>query len=207
MSATPDPMSTKRSFLADLGKGAFWLVVFRGVLAVAFGILILVAPAAVTVALGVYVGAWLIVDGILTIFNANASRRSKRPWGLELAAGIAYIIAGVVILLTPVMFALLTGSFILWLLAGGMIVRGLFSIFSKTLRGWSKALGVLDIIFAVILVIVLVTSPAAAVAALLWIIGIYTIVFGATLITMAVAARTAHKKTSQQVTEAPSEEV
>ncbi|HJA61200.1 MAG TPA: DUF308 domain-containing protein, partial [Candidatus Brevibacterium intestinavium] len=56
-------------------------------------------------------------------------------------------------------------------------------------KGWSKVLGVIDIIFAIVMAVVLFSSPGAALMALVWIIGIYTIVFGAFLIIMAIMAR------------------
>src|SRR5699024_12364413 len=69
------------------------------------------------------------------------------------------------------------------------LVRGIFSLASASFEGWSKALGVIDIIFAIVMAVVLFSSPGAALMALVWIIGIYTIVFGAFLIIMAIMVR------------------
>ncbi|RAC10105.1 hypothetical protein DN539_33470, partial [Burkholderia multivorans] len=91
-------------------------------------------------------------------------------------------------------FAIASGIVILWLMAFGMLVRGIFTLASKAFRGWSKLLGVLDIIFAIIVMIVVFTSPASAVTALLWIIGVYVIVFGIFLIVMAFTARSQAKR-------------
>ncbi|WP_350269486.1 DUF308 domain-containing protein [Brevibacterium sp. CBA3109] len=190
-----NPADATRSLLTNLGKGVFWVVILRGVLAILFGILILAAPAAVAIALGIYVGAWLLVDGVLTIINAMNARKTNQAWGWELAAGIAYIVAGLVIAVIPLSFAVITGGFILWMLAGGMLVRGILTLASKSFQGWSKLLGVLDIVFAIIVVIVLFTNPGAALAALVWIVAVYTIVLGILLITMAFLARSQTKKT------------
>jgi len=190
-----DPSSTVRSLMTDLGKGVFWVVLLRGILAVLFGILLLAAPAAMAVALGIWVGAWLIVDGILEIISATHARKKNLPWGWELAAGIAYIIGGIVIMILPMAFAVISGTVILLMMAGGMLVRGIFSVASKSFKGWSKVLGVLDIIFAVIMFIVVVANPGAALLALVWIIAFYTIVFGIFLIVMAFVARSRTKKT------------
>lgn len=189
-----NPAGAAQTLMTNLGKGVFWVVIVRGVLAIVFGILILAAPTAVAIALGIYVGAWLLVDGVLTIINAMNARKSGLPWGWELTAGIAYIVAGLVIAITPLSFAVITGVFILWMLAAGMLVRGVLSLASKSFRGWSKLLGVLDIVFAIIVVIVLFTNPGAALAALVWIIAVYTILFGILLISMAFVARSQTKK-------------
>lgn len=194
MSASPNPINPAQSLMNNLGKGVFWVVIVRGILAILFGILILAAPAAVAVALGIFVGAWLAVDGVLTIISANSARKANLHWGWELTAGIAYVVAGLIIAIIPLSFAVITGVFILWMLAVGMLIRGVFSLASKSFKGWSKLLGVLDIIFAIIMIVVLFSNPGAALAALVWIVAVYTIVFGIFLIIMAIMARSQTKK-------------
>ncbi|SMY05519.1 Uncharacterized membrane protein HdeD, DUF308 family, partial [Brevibacterium aurantiacum] len=176
-----------RSLMTELGRGAFWAVLIRGILAVLFGILLLAAPAAMAVALGIWVGAWLIVDGIFEITHALQARKQNLSWGWELAGGIAYMIV-------PLTFAVMGGTVILLMMASGMLIRGVLSVASKSFKGWSKALGVLDIIFAVIMFIVVFSNPGAALLALAWIVAIYTIVFGIFLIIMAFVARSQTKK-------------
>lgn len=196
--ATPqnptNPSGTVRSLMTELGKGAFWAVLIRGILAVLFGILILSAPAAMALTLGILMGAWLAIDGVFEIIHAIHARRQNLSWGWELAAGIAYVIGGIVIMIMPLTFAIMGGTVILLMMASGMLIRGILSVASKSFKGWSKALGVLDIIFAVIMFIVVFSNPGAALLALAWIVAIYTIVFGLSLIIMAFVARSQTKK-------------
>ena len=196
--ATPqnptNPSGTVRSLMTELGKGAFWAVLIRGILAVLFGILILSAPAAMALTLGILMGAWLAIDGVFEIIHAIHARRQNLSWGWELAAGIAYVIGGIVIMIVPLTFAVMGGTVILLMMASGMLIRGILSVASKSFKGWSKALGVLDIIFAVIMFIVVFSNPGAALLALAWIVAIYTIVFGLSLIIMAFVARSQTKK-------------
>ncbi|KAB1942007.1 HdeD family acid-resistance protein [Brevibacterium linens] len=196
--ATPqnptNPTGAVRSLMTELGKGAFWAVLIRGILAVLFGILLLAAPAAMAVALGIWVGAWFIVDGIFEIAHALQARKQNLSWGWELAGGIAYVIGGIVIMIVPLTFAIMGGTVILLMMASGMLIRGVLSVASKSFKGWSKALGVLDIIFGVIMFIVVFSNPGAALLALVWIIAIYTIIFGIFLIVMAFVGRSKTKK-------------
>src|SRR5699024_8042465 len=120
---------------------------------------------------------------------ANSVRKNGLSWGWELAAGIAYVLAGLIIAIAPVSFAVISGVFILWMMVIGTLVRGNFSLASASFEGWSKALGVIDIIFAIVMAVVLFCSPGAAIMAMVWIIGIYTIVLGAFLIIMAIMVR------------------
>ena len=196
--ATPqnptNPSGTVRSLMTELGKGAFWAVLIRGILAVLFGILLFSAPAAMALTLGILMGAWLAIDGVFEIIHAIHARRQNLSWGWELAAGIAYVIGGIVIMIMPLTFAIMGGTVILLMMASGMLIRGILSVASKSFKGWSKALGVLDIIFAVIMFIVVFSNPGAALLALAWIVAIYTIVFGLSLIIMAFVARSQTKK-------------
>jgi uncharacterized membrane protein HdeD (DUF308 family) len=198
MSASHNPAEssgTARSLMTELGKGVFWVVLVRGILAVIFGILLLSAPAAMATVLGIFVGAWLLVDGVLEITHATHARKRNLSWGWELAAGIAYVIGGIVIMIVPLSFAVIGGTVILLMTAGGMLVRGILSVASKSFKGWSKALGVLDIVFALIMFFIVISNPGAALLALVWIIAVYTIVFGIFLIVMAFVARSKTKKT------------
>ena len=196
--ATPqnptNPSGSVRSLMTELGKGAFWAVLIRGILAVLFGILILSAPAAMALTLGILMGVWLAVDGVFEIIHAIHAHRQNLSWGWELAGGIAYVIGGIIIMVVPLTFVVIGGTVILLMMASGMLIRGILSVASKTFRGWSKILGVLDIIFAIIMFIVVFSNPGAALIALAWIIAIYTIIFGIFLIIMAFAARSQTKK-------------
>ena len=196
--ATPqnptNPSGSVRSLMTELGKGAFWAVLIRGILAVLFGILILSAPAAMALTLGILMGAWLAIDGVFEIIHAIHARRQNLSWGWEMVGGIAYIIGGIIIMVVPLTFVVIGGAVILLMMASGMLIRGILSVASKTFRGWSKILGVLDIIFAIIMFIVVFSNPGAALLALAWIIAIYTIIFGIFLIIMAFVARSQTKK-------------
>ena len=196
-SGVPDPLDQARSLLHSVSKGVFWVIIVRGVLAVVLGVLLIAAPAPMAAAIGIFIGAWLVVDGVLTILNANTARKSGLPWGWELAAGIAYVLAGLIIAIAPVSFAVISGVFILWMMVIGTLVRGIFSLASASFKGWSKVLGVIDIIFAIVMAVVLFSSPGAALMALVWIVGIYTIAFGALLIIMAIMARKQTKQSRQ----------
>ena len=97
-------------------------------------------------------------------------------------------------MIVPLTFAVMGGTVILLMMASGMLIRGILSVASKSFKGWSKALGVLDIIFGVIMFIVVFSNPGAALLALVWIIAIYTIIFGIFLIVMAFVGRSHTKK-------------
>ena len=72
-----------------------------GLLSVAAGIAIIVWPEPGLLAVAIFLGAWLIVSGTLTIAGAFAARRLLPDWWLLLILGLLEIPLGVLALATP----------------------------------------------------------------------------------------------------------
>ncbi|SDS94786.1 Uncharacterized membrane protein HdeD, DUF308 family [Brevibacterium siliguriense] len=192
------PSSTGEWGLKDFSRGTFWVLIIRGIVAVVLGLLLILAPSAVVVILGISIGAWLCGDGVLTILNSITSRKNGDSWGWELASGIAFALIGVVIVLLPSIFTVVTGSVILWMVAFGILTRGILGLFSQSLRRWSKVLAVVDIVFALALMFALLFNPTATVVALLLIVGVYAIVLGLIMVTTAFSVRSQAKQRGVQ---------
>jgi uncharacterized membrane protein HdeD (DUF308 family) len=75
--------------------------VVTGLLSIAAGIVVIVWPGPGVVALAIFLGAWLIVVGTLTISGAFAARRVMPDWWLLLVTGLLEIPLGVLALADP----------------------------------------------------------------------------------------------------------
>jgi uncharacterized membrane protein HdeD (DUF308 family) len=75
--------------------------VITGLLSVAVGIAIIVWPGPGLVAVAVFLGAWLIVVGTLSISGAFAARRLLPDWWLLLVTGLLEVALGVLALANP----------------------------------------------------------------------------------------------------------
>ena len=75
--------------------------VITGLLSAAAGVLIIVWPSPGLIALGVVLGAWLIVVGTLSISGAFAVRKLLPDWYLLLITGLLEIPLGVLALANP----------------------------------------------------------------------------------------------------------
>lgn len=75
--------------------------VITGLLSVAVGIAIIVWPAPGIVAVAIFLGAWLIVMGTITISGAFAARRIMPDWWLLLITGLLEVPLGVLALADP----------------------------------------------------------------------------------------------------------
>src|SRR6476620_9347903 len=75
--------------------------VVSGLLSIAAGLVIIAWPGPGIVALAIFLGAWLIVIGTLTITGAFAARRILPDWWLLLITGLLEIPLGVLALADP----------------------------------------------------------------------------------------------------------
>ncbi|HUA03765.1 MAG TPA: DUF308 domain-containing protein [Solirubrobacteraceae bacterium] len=77
------------------------LNVITGLLSIAVGVAIIVWPAPGIVAVAIFLGAWLIVMGTLTISAAFAARKIMPNWWLLLITGLLEVPLGVLALADP----------------------------------------------------------------------------------------------------------
>jgi uncharacterized membrane protein HdeD (DUF308 family) len=168
--------------LAQFGR-AWWLVTLRGVAAVVFGGLAFIWPGMTILALILVWGAYAIADGVLALIAAYRVRERGRPMLALLLIGVLGLAAGIVAFIWPGLTALA----LLLLIAAWAFVMGIFQIAAairlrrEIRHEWLLALsGALSVAFAALLVV----NPGAGALALLWVIAVYAIVFGALLIAL-----------------------
>jgi uncharacterized membrane protein HdeD (DUF308 family) len=166
----------------------WWALFLRGVVAVLFGILTFIWPGLSLAVLVLLFGAYVLVDGLFAIVAAmKAPARNKRWWVL-LIEGIVGVIIGVLTFFWPAMTALALLYFIaLWALITGVLEIGAAIRLRKSISNeWLLVIsGFLSILFGLALVIV----PVAGALAVVWLIGVYAIVFGVLIIALSFRLR------------------
>lgn len=162
----------------------WWAVALRGLVAIIFGILTLVAPHITLLVLIIYFGAYALVDGILAVYLAIRGRDNLRHWGWLLFQGIVGILIGILTFRWPGVTTFVLLAFI----AAWAIITGISEIFEAIeLRRvihneWAMILsGVASVLFGLILII----FPASGILALIVVVGIYAIIFGLLLLFLA----------------------
>jgi uncharacterized membrane protein HdeD (DUF308 family) len=107
--------------------------VLTGLLSIALGVAIIVWPAPGIVAVAIFLGAWLIVIGTLTISSSLAARRFLPDWWLVLILGLLEVPLGVLALADPgaTLAAIITVGGI-WAVAVG-VMRVILSFEVKSL--------------------------------------------------------------------------
>ena len=162
---------------------SWWAMVLRGIAAIAFGILAFIWPQITLVALIFLWGVYALVDGAFSIAAGIKSHGEYKRWWLLLLEGILSVAAGLVAFVMPGITALV----LLILIAAWAIVTGIFEIAAaiqlrKEIRGeWLLALaGVASVLFGLAMFV----NPVACALAVMWLIGVYAIVFGVLMIAL-----------------------
>jgi uncharacterized membrane protein HdeD (DUF308 family) len=166
--------------------GNWWALLLRGIAAVIFGLAALFWPGLTLLVLVLFFGAYALVDGVLAIV-AGVRGSGRRRW-LLLAEGLLGILAGLVTFFYPN----ITAFVLLYVIAFWAIFTGILKVvMAISLRReieneWLMGLsGALSVLFGILLA----ALPGVGLLSLVWLLGIYTIVFGVALIVLSFRVR------------------
>ena len=168
---------TGRGLLRSLADN-WWLLLLRGLAAVAFGVVAFLWPGLTLITLTWLWGAYALSDGVIAIwaaFNASGGEAGPRWWlGL---GGVTSILAGVLAFWYTGMTTLVLLMFIaVWaIIIGAIQIWGAMSLRAVLQHEWLLILnGALSIALGVILML----QPGTGALAFVWMIAWYAIVFG-----------------------------
>jgi uncharacterized membrane protein HdeD (DUF308 family) len=156
----------------------WWVFAIRGVAAIVFGTLAFVWPETTLTVLVFLFGAYVLVDGIsLLVALARGDTLARRhAWSFGIM-GVLGIVAGVITFAWPG----LTALSLLYLVAFWAIATGGFQVVAaialrRELDGefWMALGGIASIAFGALLI----ASPGAGLISLVWLVGIWAVVFG-----------------------------
>ena len=166
----------------------WWALLIRGMAAVIFGALTLLAPGISLVALVLLFGAYAFADGIFAIVMALQRGGRRNRWWILLLEGVAGLGAAAVTWFYPGLTALaLLYLIAIWAAVTGVLEIALAIRLRRVIaREWLLALsGVASLALGVVLVL----FPGPGMIALVLWIGGYAIVFGALLIGLSLKLR------------------
>ena len=166
----------------------WWVLLLRGLIAIAFGVMLWFQPSISLAALVLLFGAYVMVDGILGVWTAIADRKVREHWVLLLIWGLLGIGVGILTFVVPGITALVLVFYIaIWAIATGVLEIVAAIRLRKEIKGeWLLILGgLLSVVFGVILV----AQPGVGALAVLWLIAAYAVAFGILLVILAFKAR------------------
>jgi uncharacterized membrane protein HdeD (DUF308 family) len=171
-----DPTET----VPALSQSSWWSIALRGLLAVAFGVIVLSSPGIGVAMLILTFAIYAAADGVASLTTAVLQGRAGLNWGFWLVEGIVGLAVAALAIARPgiTLFA------IVLLVAFRAIVLGLFELGGafaghELNHRWLLGItGLVSILFGVLLI----AQPLVGGAALVWMIGVYAVVVGVMLI-------------------------
>ena len=177
----------------------WWMFIGRGLFALLFGALALALPELTLIMMIWMFGTFVTVDGMFQIVASITRREELKRWWVILLEGIFGVAVGLMTFLWPG----ITGIVLFMMIVVWAIVTGVLEITAaiqlrrilenEWLLAFSGGLSIL-------LGIGMLVWPGASVIALAWLIGIYAIVFGITLIALGFRLKDWNQHSSQVLT-------
>jgi uncharacterized membrane protein HdeD (DUF308 family) len=160
---------------------SWWVLVVRGVAALAFGVLALLWPGVTLLLLVALFAAYALISGIAAVAGAIRARATERRWWVVLLLGLVSVAAGLLAVFMPAITALA----LVLLMGANALVSGVLEIvlavrMRRMLRGeWLLGLaGLLSVVFGVLVLL----FPGPGALALVWLIAVWAIAIGILLI-------------------------
>jgi uncharacterized membrane protein HdeD (DUF308 family) len=166
----------------------WWAFVVRGVFALLFGIVAIVMPGITLEVMAILLAAFLVVDGVFSFAASVQGRKMGVQWGYLLVEGVAGIFIGLFTFVWPgitVMAIILIIG--IWAMLTGIIeVLAAVKLRDEIEGEWLLGLGgVLSILFSLVLLV----NPGIGAVAIIWMIGVYAVLFGTSLIFLGMRLR------------------
>ncbi|TDE43401.1 HdeD family acid-resistance protein [Nonomuraea mesophila] len=165
---------------------SWWMLLVRGLAAIVFGFLALIWPGITLLVLVIFFAAYALVNGVFALLSSIRHGASSRVW--LIASGIIAIIAGVLAFAWPG----ITSFALLYVVAFWAIFSGVAEIVAGVqLRKdidneWMLIVGgALSVIFGVLLLI----WPGAGLLSLVWLLGVFAILYGIVEIALALRVK------------------
>ncbi|MES2630453.1 MAG: DUF308 domain-containing protein [Patescibacteria group bacterium] len=175
--------------LSPVEKQLWGLAIAQGVLAILFGIVALFWPGLTVALLIVFFGVFILIWGIVGIITSLTSIGKEKFWWLELIFSLLALGLAVYVLRNPDATALIFVFFFgLTFLVRG-VVDILEGLFDGNRTGSNRVFSVILGVIGIIAGIITLAQPVTAGVAIVWIIGLYAVLYGSLSIAFAFKAQ------------------
>lgn len=181
-------MKINQPLLLHMLAQGWKIVLFRGILAIVFGLLVWISPEISLTTLILLFGSFAFADGILSILSAVHGRDHHPDWWILLLSGLIGVLMGILTFSAPNLTALALLFYIaIWVMVSGVLQILIAIRLRKEIDGeWLQMLGGLaSVVFGVLLI----AQPAEGILTLLWLLALYAIVIGVFLVITALKLR------------------
>jgi uncharacterized membrane protein HdeD (DUF308 family) len=174
-------------------KTAWWILLIQGLVLLLFGLFTVVYPQLTAAVFVVGFGVYLLISGAIGIITSIAGMKELPLWGLRLVLAALEVGVGIFALRHLTM----TAATLVLLVGLVFVVRGILEIIfalGDGFEGKSRTLTALAGLLSLAAGIIAWVYPGVAGLAFVWVLGVYGIVGGALLLTLAFEAQSLSKK-------------
>jgi uncharacterized membrane protein HdeD (DUF308 family) len=158
----------------------WWLFALRGLFALIFGVLAIMAPGLTLTSLLLVFAAYMLLDAVLSAWSAMTAARHGHPWGSLAVEALLCLCAAVLVVLWPALSLLFAVTVIgVW-----AVFTGIALLVTSLRFGFSSWPIGLAAVFSIIVGLLLLIEPITGAVVLATWLGIYAIVFGLMLLGM-----------------------
>ncbi len=169
---------------SSVRTGWGWILAY-GLLVILIGLIALLDPLATGFAVGILIGAMLLIYGVIAIASGLSTLAARRRW-TEVLLGVFSVLIGLMVLFVPYSGALS----VVWVIGFWLAVSGIFHIISAIRaahdRGWRLLLGGVDLVLGGYL---LFAGPLTSLLFLAVMVGISFLFRGVFLVVLALGVR------------------
>ncbi len=185
-----DLMAERTVTVNNGSSNLWWLGVIAGIVTMLFGIAALFWPGLSLVVFVYLFSAYVLLWGIVAIVKGFVGMTAgEKLWWLSLLFGFFTIGVGVYLVRHP----LVSFGTLILLTGFTFIIRGVIdivgAIFGDVTSAGGKTLAIIAGVLGVLAGILLLMQPVSAGVAFVWIIGLYSLLFGPLLIALAMDSR------------------
>ena len=179
--------------LAKLLSQYWWVLLLRGILAIAFGVVAYSWPGLTLAMFVLFFAAYAFVDGVFDVFHAFSGRKENENWWVLLFEGLLGIAFGVITWINPGITTLVLLLYIaFWAIATGMLKILMAVRLRKEIQGewWMVLAGLASVFFGM----VMIARPGAGALAVLLFIAAWSIVVGTFMVILSFRVRSFGKQ-------------
>jgi uncharacterized membrane protein HdeD (DUF308 family) len=159
----------------------WWAILVRGVVAILFSLLAFFATGFTLELLLIFLGVYLVLDGLFAIIAGFMACGDHKNWWLLLIEGIVSLVAGIFVFAWPNISLVI----MVYIVAFWAVITGIFEFLASMSASWAApgkiflgTTGVLSIILGVMMLM----YPLFSLSIIIWLIGIYALVIGVSLV-------------------------
>jgi len=155
-----------------------WSLVVRGIVAIVFGLLLVLWPGITLETLVLVFAFFALLDGIIIIIMAMIEGRKNHAWINRVPLGIVGIVLGALIMLWPGISLII----LIYLVAAWALIAGFgeftYALAIKGLSSGAKWMMAIAGVLTIIIGILIFIYPISTAAILIWILGLYLMIYG-----------------------------